>query len=355
MNDVMKFDAAVVSAVTGHMNGDHPEDSMVIVRAFGAPEATSSVMVDLDTTGGVWQVTDAAGERQLRIDWLGGEISERPEIRREVVKLYRAACKQLGVKPREEQAPEGGNDHAHGEHAHGAHAEHGGSPHAAADDALDGPAPFSRVIRESSWSDHSDSEGAKFMEDIMRGVGTKQDYIDLVVQHYFMYVALEDAAQKLTADPAFAAFHPGDLVRLEKIEADLQFLIGDDWREQIEAVPATAEYAARISEVNDEGWLAGIVAHHYTRYLGDLSGGQIIARRMAKQHGLTERGLEFYNFESLGSIAEFKDMYRGELDRLGESLDDAESQRVLDEVRIAYGFNTAVFVDLAKQKAARAA
>nr|WP_241988979.1 biliverdin-producing heme oxygenase [Leucobacter luti] len=210
------------------------------------------------------------------------------------------------------------------------------------------------MIRESSWSDHSDSEGATFMEDIMRGIGTKQDYIDLVAQHFFMYEALEAAATQLSADPAFADFHPAALVRMPALEADLLHLVGADWRERISPVPATAAYAARIREIADEGWAAGIVAHHYTRYLGDLSGGQMIARRVAKQHELSSEGIEFYDFTDLGSIADFKTGYRAALDALGERLDDAERARMLDEVRAAYAFNTAVFVDLGAAKAAAA-
>lgn len=373
MKDVMNFDAAVVAAVTGHMNGDHLDDNMLIAQAFGYPDATASTMVGVDGNAGVWTVTDAAGEHELRVEWPGGPITERPEIRREVVKLYNAACEKLGVPAREEHAPaesaahehgHGNGGHGHGGHGHGDNPHHGhgghnphgnphaGNPHHGAAAESDGPAPFSRVIRESSWSDHSSSEGASFMEDIMRGVASKQDYVDLVVQHYFMYEALEEVSKQFAGVEGYEAFHPEALVRLATLESDLAYLLGDDWRAEISAVPATAEYAARIREIGEEGWLAGIVAHHYTRYLGDLSGGQIIAKRVSKQHGFDGAGVEFYNFESLGSIPDFKQAYRDGLDGLGELLDDAEQQRMLDEVRTAYAFNTAVFVDLSKQKAA---
>ncbi|UOQ61897.1 biliverdin-producing heme oxygenase [Leucobacter rhizosphaerae] len=208
------------------------------------------------------------------------------------------------------------------------------------------------MIRESSWSDHSDSEGATFMEDIMRGRGTKQDYIDLVAQHFFMYEALEAAAERVAEDPAFAGFHVPALTRMPALEADLVALVGADWRDRIVATPATAAYAARIREVADDAWVPGIVAHHYTRYLGDLSGGQMIAKLVAKQHDLADGGVEFYDFSALGSIAGFKNEYRAALDRLGAELDDAERTRMLDEVRAAYAFNTAVFADLGRQKAA---
>ena len=347
----------MIAGVTGHMNGDHPEDNLLIVRAYGHPEATSSTMIGVTGEAGVWSVTDPASTHEVSVPWPGGPITERPEIRREVVKMYQEACKRLGVPAREEHQPaaQGAGEHgnAHGEQAHGAH----GHAHGAADSeagSADGAKPFSTIVRESSWSDHSDSEGATFMEDIMKGIGTREDYIDLVAQHYFMYEALEAAAERLEGEDR-AAFHPDALVRLPALVEDLEHLIGADWRERIEAVPATAAYAARIREIADEGWVAGIIAHHYTRYLGDLSGGQIIAKRVARQHELAREGIAFYDFTELGSIPAFKEGYREALDRFGATLDEAEQQRMLDEARTAYHFNTAVFVDLGKEKERKAA
>lgn len=342
---MIEFEQTVVDAVTGHMNGDHPEDNLLIVRAFGAPDATESTMVGVDGLGGVWQITDASGQREVRVEWPGGEISERPEIRREVVALYKAACERLGVPAREEHAPAGAEHHgAHGEQA--AHGEQGGHPHQAPED--DGS--FSYAIRTATWGDHSDSEGSTIMEDIMRMRGTLDDYTALVVQHYFMYEALEAAAEQLAANPRFAALHPETLIRQQAIVTDLEHLLGADWREQLASVPATVSYADRIREVAAEGWLPGIIAHHYTRYLGDLSGGQMIAKRVKKQHGFDRAGIAFYDFTELGSIADFKTTYRAVLDELGEQLSDEERQRMIDEVRLAYRFNTEVFIDMQRAR-----
>ena len=215
--------------------------------------------------------------------------------------------------------------------------------------------PFSQALREGTWSDHSDSEGAGFMEGIMRGTATREDYVALVVQHFYMYEALEAVAADLAQDPAVQPFLNEALIRMPALERDLEFLVGADWREQIAAVPAAAAYAARIREVGAEGWAAGFVAHHYTRYLGDLSGGQMIARRVAKQHEFADTGAEFYDFSALGDLAEFKTGYRAALDALGAALSEGERARTLDEVRAAYRFNTEVFIDLARAKAATAA
>lgn len=352
------------------MNGDHEEDNLLIARAFGYPGTTASTMVGVTGEAGIWRVTDAAGEHELVVPWPNAPISGRAEIRREVVLVYRAACKTLGVTARQEHESElksehGTHDerdhasqggHPHGEHgAHGEknHHGHGGAhPHPNAAEYAEGQKPFSVIVRESSWGDHSDSEGSSFMEDIMRGKATKQDYIDLSAQHYFMYEALEAATAQYANNATMASFHRSELERLDALKIDLAHLIGPDWADKISPVPATAKYAARIREVAAEGWIPGVVAHHYTRYLGDLSGGQMIARRVSKQHGIEHAGIAFYDFTTLGELTDFKNEYRGALDALGATLSDTEQQRMLEEVRAAYGFNTAVFVDLGKAKAA---
>ncbi|UJP08829.1 biliverdin-producing heme oxygenase [Microbacterium sp. KUDC0406] len=330
----MIIDDTVIGAVTAHMNGDHTDDNLLIARAFGHPGATAVVMSSLDARGGTWRVTDDSGVHDLTLLWPGGEVTERPQIRRAVVMLYRQACEQLGVPARQEHAPAGNGPHG----AHGAHAT---------DDES-----FARRLREATWGDHGDSEGASFMADIMRGKGTILDYTALVIQHYFMYEALEAASAQLLEDPVLAELHPEALRRMAALEQDLVHLSGPAWRDTAGATPATAAYAARINEIARERWVAGIIAHHYTRYLGDLSGGQVIARRVAKQFGFDADGVAFYDFSGLGGIDAFKNRYREVLDAFGAMLTADEQQRMLDEVRAAYHHNTAVFVDLDRERAA---
>ena len=100
---------------------------------------------------------------------------------------------------------------------------------------------------------------------------------------------------------------------------------------------ATAERSTRTVAwllVCARTWPAGYVAHHYTRYLGDLSGGQVIGRRMAELLGEPERGTAFYRFAEIQQPKRFKDEYRRLLD--AAPWDDDESGRVIDEVRVAY-------------------
>ena len=93
------FSAETIDAVLAHMNSDHNDDNLLIARAFGDPDATSATMITLDETGGTWLFDTPRRQEQLVVPW-STTISERPEIRREIVHLYDIACEKLGVTPR---------------------------------------------------------------------------------------------------------------------------------------------------------------------------------------------------------------------------------------------------------------
>ncbi|SBS72650.1 heme oxygenase (biliverdin-producing) [uncultured Microbacterium sp.] len=212
------------------------------------------------------------------------------------------------------------------------------------------PAVFSAVVRDRSHAAHSGSEGAGFMTDLMAGRGSLDDYAALVVQHWFIYDALEDAAGRLRANAAVAPFLSAALDRVPSIEADLDHLLGPAWRGSVVPLPTTVRYVERIREVAAT-WPGGLVAHHYTRYLGDLSGGQFIRRILARQFGFAEDGVRFYRFEEIADTRAFKEGYRELLDRA--PWDPEEQERIVEEVLRAYRFNTELFDDLLADRAAR--
>jgi heme oxygenase len=209
--------------------------------------------------------------------------------------------------------------------------------------------PFSRLVRERSSGSHRESEGAGFMHGLLKGEATRDDYVALVSQHWAIYEALEGAEPAMREVPLVAPFLSPALTRLPALEADLAYLIGDDWRERLVLMPATVEYADRIREVAST-WPAGYIAHHYTRYLGDLSGGLHIGRVIGRQFGFETNGIDFYLFDQIADPAAFKDAYRAQLDAAPWSAD--EQQRVVDEVLRAYDFNTRVFEQLSARTAA---
>ncbi len=96
---VPTFSPDIVAAVLHHMNDDHVGDSLLIARAFGSLDADLASMVDLDGDGGTFAYTVGDAQHSVTVPWTA-PISERPEIRREVVVLYDRACAILGIEPR---------------------------------------------------------------------------------------------------------------------------------------------------------------------------------------------------------------------------------------------------------------
>ncbi|MGW6570241.1 biliverdin-producing heme oxygenase [Streptomyces sp. NPDC054975] len=208
--------------------------------------------------------------------------------------------------------------------------------------------PFSTLIRTASHAQHTEAETSTFMSDLLGGRLAVEAYTRYTEQLWFVYRALEDGAEALKNDPVAGPFIQPELFRTTALEQDLAHLRGADWRAGISPLPATAVYAARVAECARE-WPAGYVAHHYTRYLGDLSGGQIIRDKAERTWGFARKGdgVRFYVFEEISNPAAFKRGYRELLD--GVNADDLEKQRIIDECKRAFDFNGAVFRELGNE------
>ncbi|MGW5613123.1 biliverdin-producing heme oxygenase [Streptomyces sp. NPDC003877] len=207
---------------------------------------------------------------------------------------------------------------------------------------------FSTLIRTASREQHEEVRGSTFLSDLLGhklGVDAFARYTE---QLWFVYGALESAAERLAGDPVAGPFVRPELFRRAALEQDLEYLRGPGWRARADALPATLEYAGRITECARD-WPAGYVAHHYTRYLGDLSGGQIIRDTAEKTWGFPKKGdgVRFYVFEEIPNPAAFKRTYWELLDAVPG--DELERQRIVAECKRAYGLNNAMFVALGEE------
>ncbi|MFC8454269.1 heme oxygenase (biliverdin-producing) [Kitasatospora sp. NPDC057223] len=209
------------------------------------------------------------------------------------------------------------------------------------------PAPFSTVLRTASSQEHEAAEQSSFMSRLLGGRLGIEAYADLTGQLWFVYRALEGRNAELAGHPVAGPFIDPALLRTAAIERDLRHLRGPDWRTGLDPLPATAAYVARVEELAAT-WPAGYIAHHYTRYLGDLSGGQIIRGIAEKTWGFERKGdgVHFYVFDEVANPAAFKREYRAKLDAAGLALDDIERRRVVEECKQAFTLNGAIFRDL---------
>lgn len=128
-----------------------------------------------------------------------------------------------------------------------------------------------------------------------------------------------------------------ELNRQSSLEKDMVFYYGDNWKEQITPSPAAQIYINRIREISASE-PALLLGHTYTRYMGDLSGGQMlqkVAQSALKLSGY--EGTSFYNFEQIPDKKAFKDKYRQALNAL--PVDDITAEQIVAEANNAFGFN----------------
>ena len=205
--------------------------------------------------------------------------------------------------------------------------------------------PLSHALREGTREVHGEAEGMAFIEALLGGRLGQDAYTALAVQQFAIYAALENAGATLRAAGGDHGLVFDELTRLPAIESDLAHLIGPDWAARVELLPATQAYAQRLTACSSD--LTLYAAHAYTRYLGDLSGGQVVKRMVQRHYGVPDEGVSFYDFPAIHRLKPFKDVYRERLDAL--PLDDERRAATVAEARVAFRLNQAVFAGLGER------
>lgn len=204
--------------------------------------------------------------------------------------------------------------------------------------------PFSARLRAETAAHHRRAEASPFVDDLLAGRLPLAGYAALAGQHWFVYDALERVAGDWAGHGLVGPFLDPRLQRLPHLERDLAFLFGADWHQRLAPLPATRRYVARIEQVGRAD-PAGFLAHHYTRYLGDVSGGQAIAATLRRRYGLVDgHGTAFYRFEHVRSPGAAREDYRARLD--AAPLRPVQQRALIAEARAAYRCNTELFADL---------
>ena len=193
-------------------------------------------------------------------------------------------------------------------------------------------------LKEGTKVSHSAAENTKFVSSFLKGVVSRDNYKQLTANFYYVYRAMEEEIEKLDDFP----LHDKLLNRTHKLEQDLRYYYGVMWRDKIQPSQSTKNYVKRIQVIAQQTPYL-LVAHHYTRYMGDLSGGQILSNIAKKALNLTTEGLKFYEFD-IPNMKEYKDKYRQTLNDLNMS--DVQISMLIDEANYAFKLNMLLFDEL---------
>ncbi|WP_148570709.1 heme oxygenase (biliverdin-producing) [Nocardioides caldifontis] len=215
--------------------------------------------------------------------------------------------------------------------------------------------PLSALLREGSRTEHEAAESETFVSELLAGRVEPAAYLAFLLRLVAVYRALESVGATLAADPVAGpvvdpALHRGPALAEDVAHwwvaagraphaLDLDLAVAD----AVAQSPATRAYVDRVHA--SASWGGLYVAHHYTRYLGDLSGGQAMGRVLSRTFDLEHgEGVRFFSFDAVPKTKPYKDRYRARLDAL--PVDAAGRDRMLAEVRAAFALNGAIFQEL---------
>lgn len=199
-------------------------------------------------------------------------------------------------------------------------------------------------LRVGTKKSHTMAENVGFVKCFLKGVVEKNSYRKLVGNFYFIYSAMEEEMEKHSNHPIISKINFSELYRKHSLEQDLSYYYGSNWREQIQLSPAGEAYVQRLREISEKEPEL-LVAHSYTRYLGDLSGGQILKGIAQTAMNMSDgQGVAFYEFADITDEKAFKAKYRQALDEL--PIDDATALSIVDEANAAFGMNMKMFLEL---------
>ena len=190
------------------------------------------------------------------------------------------------------------------------------------------------------------AENTGFIACFLKGVVEKTSYRKLISDLYFVYQAMEEEIERLVQEdhPVIKPIGFKSLFRRETLENDLKFYFGENWQNEIIISKSAKDYVNRIRLVakNSPELLVG---HHYTRYIGDLSGGQILKKIAKKALNLDgNNGLNFYEFENIDDEKKFKEMYSNTLNQL--PINQKIADQIIDEANQAFTYNMKMFKEL---------
>lgn len=200
------------------------------------------------------------------------------------------------------------------------------------------------ILREGTSEEHKAAESSAFIRCFMKGILEKGTYARHLEAFYYVYESMEEELERNKNNLVLKSIYFPELYRKNALLEDLQFFYGTWKPNDSQPSAATQDYVKRIRKIS-ETQPELLAAHFYVRYLGDLSGGQILKKVAARALNLPEgKGISFYEFPAIQDINGFKQNYRAALDSL--PIDDSEKQSILAESKQVFLLNQGIFSEL---------
>lgn len=150
-------------------------------------------------------------------------------------------------------------------------------------------------LRERTRELHREAERSGILRELLHGRASRAGYALLLRNLHPVYTVMEMSIMLHARDPGVRRIAMHDLKRRDALASDLRSLSGEDWETTLPLLPEAGMYAIQVA-TRAPSFPGTLIAHAYVRYLGDLSGGQVLKRLLMKTPGLEPDALSFYDF-----------------------------------------------------------
>jgi heme oxygenase (biliverdin-producing, ferredoxin) len=204
-------------------------------------------------------------------------------------------------------------------------------------------------LRKETYNAHRSVERSPFMSALLLGQLERSAYVLFLRNLEPIYEALELGLMRHANKPFISLILKQPLLRLSSLHRDLEFFQGSSWRCDLPIVGACSAYVNHLCTLQDK-MPQLLIAHAYVRYLGDLSGGQMLQKIVVRSLQLpdTDKGIDFYNFGDPYQVAALLSEFRTGLNLIEEvGTGTGEKIDLVSEARFAFELHIQLFDDLA--------
>jgi heme oxygenase len=200
-------------------------------------------------------------------------------------------------------------------------------------------------LDDGTRKSHSMAQNSAFVTGFFKGLSTRKAYRSLITSYYFVYQAMERSFDEIS-DTDVKALDDTELRRLPALEKDMDYFYGPNWKNEITMSAGTKTYVDRVNQLassDKDRYL--LVAHQYTRYLGDLFGGQMMSGMAQRSLDLQDdKGVDFYNFQGISSVKDFITDWYTRLNAL--ELSEEQKELIVDEANFVFDLNIGILEEI---------
>ena len=193
-------------------------------------------------------------------------------------------------------------------------------------------------LKEATGAVHARAERSGFINRILRGKADLFGYSLLLRNLCAVYSHLELALDRRQSDPIILEIRDTRLYRTEAARRDLDNLAGPSWGRSLPILASAWRYMDRIAHAEHDP--SALLAHAYTRYLGDVNGGQVVKKLLRERTGVPSEALRFFAYPQFHDVSRFAKIYRRQFDIAG--MKGVDEPRAIEETELAFELNIAL-------------